>query len=303
MLVWNGASLTMNPTLSKKIVQRAIDEDPTAATVEYCVQPGLFREDVDDFVSRELVESLVVPGRFELAPQSGIHYAAFADVSGGRHDDAALAIAHRHGRLVVLDCIECYKSPHDPYEIVGRMSLTIKRYNCDRATGDSYSAEWAKRCFKSHGIFYNRASRSDWKKGLAAIHKVAKPKSQLYLELLPRLTSGEVELLDNDKLVDQLSNLQRRSRSGGRDSVDHAPSAHDDVANALAGVCDSAAERKIVMGVFDLQNVKGKTALEREIEMLDRERKITEQERKRYYENPPHDDEPVRELMRRCGRL
>ena len=33
----------------------------------------------------------------------------------------------------------------------------------------------------------------------------------------------------------QLTSLERRTARGGRDSIDHAPGAHDDIANAVAG--------------------------------------------------------------------
>ena len=61
-------------------------------------------------------------------------------------------------------------------------------------------------------------------------------KSDIYKEFLPLLNSNTVELLDNPKIVSQLSSLERRVARGGRDSIDHAPGAHDDVANAVAGV-------------------------------------------------------------------
>ena len=50
------------------------------------------------------------------------------------------------------------------------------------------------------------------------------------------MNSREVDLLDNSRLVSQLLGLERRTARGGRDSIDHAPGAHDDVANAAAGV-------------------------------------------------------------------
>ncbi len=61
------------------------------------------------------------------------------------------------------------------------------------------------------------------------------PKSDLYQRLLPSLNSGQVELLDHPRLLAQLSNLERRTARGGRDSIDHPPRAHDDLANAAAG--------------------------------------------------------------------
>jgi len=53
---------------------------------------------------------------------------------------------------------------------------------------------------------------------------------------LPLINSQQVELLDQPKLISQLCSLERRTARGGRDSIDHPPGAHDDVANAAAGV-------------------------------------------------------------------
>ena len=43
-------------------------------------------------------------------------------------------------------------------------------------------------------------------------------------------------MLDHPRLVNQLVSLERRTARGGRDSIDHAPGAHDDIANVVAGV-------------------------------------------------------------------
>ena len=61
-------------------------------------------------------------------------------------------------------------------------------------------------------------------------------KSDLYLELLPVLNTGEIELPDHPELIHQLCNLERRTRSGGKDKIDHLPGGHDDLANVAAGV-------------------------------------------------------------------
>ena len=45
-----------------------------------------------------------------------------------------------------------------------------------------------------------------------------------------------VELLDHPGLIAQLSSLERRTTRFGKDSIDHPSGAHDDVANAAAGV-------------------------------------------------------------------
>lgn len=207
ILCWNAPSLVMNPTLSEKIVNRAIAEDPVAARCEYAVEPGLFREDIEAFISRGDVEALVVPGRNELPPRAGITFRAFADVSGGKHDDAALVIGHRENQVAVIDLIERYRAPHNPLEIIGRMAATLRRYGLDKAVGDAYAAEFTRETFATNGIRYERSTTSVWNEGLAMMKKITKPRSVLYAELLPRLHSGEVELLDNEILIVQLSSL------------------------------------------------------------------------------------------------
>ena len=102
------------------------------------------------------------------------------------------------------------------------MSEKLKRFRLRRVTADNFAANFVVDAFQSNGISCTKSKLS---------------KSQLYLELLPQICSQSVELLDNEILVNQLSNLVRKTHSGGRDSVDHATGAMDDVANATAGVC------------------------------------------------------------------
>ena len=54
--------------------------------------------------------------------------------------------------------------------------------------------------------------------------------------MLPLLNSGRIVLPRNDRLVAQIVGLERRVTRAGKDSIDHAPNAHDDVPNCVAGV-------------------------------------------------------------------
>jgi hypothetical protein len=63
-----------------------------------------------------------------------------------------------------------------------------------------------------------------------------KPKSQLYIDLLGLINSERIALPDNSHLINQLTSLERRTARGGRDSIDHPPRGHDDLANAVAGL-------------------------------------------------------------------
>ena len=62
-------------------------------------------------------------------------------------------------------------------------------------------------------------------------------KSDLYVSFLPLLTSQMVELVDQPRLIQQIVGLERRTARGGRNTIDHAPNGHDDLANVVAGVC------------------------------------------------------------------
>jgi hypothetical protein len=50
------------------------------------------------------------------------------------------------------------------------------------------------------------------------------------------LNSRRCDLLDHDAILGQLVALGRRTTRTGRDTIDHAPHAHDDIANVVAGV-------------------------------------------------------------------
>ena len=75
-------------------------------------------------------------------------------------------------------------------------------------------------------------------------------RSGLYLAFLPLVLSGRAELLDNQRLFSELLSLQRRTRSGRRDRVDHPPRRHDDLVNAGAGVCSLLMVGKSYPGVL-----------------------------------------------------
>jgi hypothetical protein len=229
-LVVNCPSRMLNPTLPQKVVDDALEEDMAAAKSEYL---GEWRDDVGEYLPRSVIEDLVVDDRTELLPNERIGYTAFCDVSGGRGDDAALAIAHKEKRTVVVDYLKRYRPPFNPHEAVQDMVKELRRYRVRRITGDNYAADFVSRAFEGSGVRYTKCD---------------KPKSQLYIELLPRLCSREIELLDNEALVNQLAGLERRTRSGGRDIIDHPPGGHDDLANAVAGVAVVATNPVLIVG-------------------------------------------------------
>lgn len=223
-LVLQCPSRTLNPTLDQADIDEAMLDDPAKARSEYYAE---FRDDINDFVSRELIEGCVIKNREVNLPSPTRNYFAFVDMSGGRSDDHAIAIAHKDKRVVVIDYCRRYPKGQNPYNVVASMADQLGRYGVTKVHGDNYAAEWVSRSFQDNAITFEKSDRN---------------KSQIYLELLPRLGSGEIELLDDEMLVNQLASLQRQTRSGGRDIVDHPKGGHDDLANAVAGVSCVAAK-------------------------------------------------------------
>jgi len=215
----------MNPTVPQSIIDAALERDPAAAAAEWLAE---FRQDVEAFIAREVVEAAFQPGCFELAPVGGRNYVAFVDPSGGSADSMTLAIAHREKDRGVLDALRERRPPFSPDDVVQDFASLLKGYGVRRVQGDRYAGEWPREAFRKAGITYEISER---------------PKSALYGELLSLLNSGRVDLLDNQRLVNQLCTLERRTARGGRDSIDHPPGGHDDVANACAGALVLAASQ------------------------------------------------------------
>jgi hypothetical protein len=216
-LVWQGSTSAMNPSVPQSFIDAAYEDDPASAAAEYGAN---FRTDVESFVSREVVESCVVRGRFELQPIPGVTYYGFIDPSGGSSDSMTLCIAHNENGRSIIDVLREVAPPFSPEETVADFAKLLRAYHISTAVSDRYAGQWPVERFRHYGITCEQA---------------AKPRSDLYKDMLPALNSGAVELLDHPKAINQICALERRVARGGRDGVDHAPGAHDDIANALAG--------------------------------------------------------------------
>src|SRR5262249_26128876 len=80
---------------------------------------------------------------------------------------------------------------------------------------------WPTQSFARHGIEYREVNQSA---------------SDLYAHAIPVFTSARVQLLDVPRVVEQFLALRRKIGTGGKETIQHLRSGHDDVANALAGL-------------------------------------------------------------------
>jgi hypothetical protein len=212
-----AASKVMNPTLDQSVIDQAYLDDPQSATAEY---GGEFRSDIASFVDRAVLMDAIESGVDQRGCVPGITYRAFTDSSSGSKDSFTLAIAHREGDQAVLDVLIEHRAPFNPTDVIADLVGPLKAYGCYSVTGDRYALGYVASEFSKNSIRYECSQRD---------------RSQVYLAALPLLNARRVKLLESTRLINQLSALQRRTSSGGRQTVDHPRNGADDLANAAMG--------------------------------------------------------------------
>ena len=228
VLTWLAPTRVMNSTVPQQFINDELERDPAKAAAEYLAE---FRSDIESFVKREVIDSCTIPGRYELPYKRGINtYVGFVDLSGAGSDSMCLCVAHRIRNedwtiTTVIDAIREKRPPKtgqmSPEAVVQEFADVLRTYRLTSVTGDAYAGMWPREQFAKRKIRYHLADKS---------------KSLLYAESLPLLNSLSVELLDHERCIAQLCNLERRtSRGSGRDIIDHPPGQHDDIANAVMG--------------------------------------------------------------------
>jgi len=200
VLVAKASSRMLNPSLPQKVVDRAYERDAAVAASEF---GGEFRDDIESPFSPESVEGAIVPDRLELPPVRDVVFHGFVDAAGGGGggDSMTLALSHAEADTVVLDLVREVKPPFSPDQVVEDSATTLARYGLREVTGDRWASGFVAEAFEKAGISYRTSER---------------PKSDIYKELLPLLSSKRVELLDLPRLRAQLVGLERRTARAAR---------------------------------------------------------------------------------------
>ena len=225
VLVWRGSSSLMNPTINPRRLERERRLDPQRYTREYEAE---FVADLEALFDADALERCVRSGPRELPAAAGVRHVGFVDPSGGRRDAFTLAVGHRDESRCVVDCLRAWKSPFSPSVVVKECAEVARAYRVHSVRGDRYAGEWPREQFSAAGLRYEVAPR---------------PKSDLYLALLPAVNGELVELPNDEALLRELRALERRRGSSGKDRVDHPRGGWDDRANAVAGVVEAVLGR------------------------------------------------------------
>src|SRR5262249_46876364 len=174
ILVWQASTRAMNGTVPQSFIDAHMEEDAARASAEY---GATFRSDLEAFVSREVVQ-LCTGDYHELPAQAGyVSYFAFVDPAGGSGGDAfALAIGHREGQRVVIDCVRERRPPFAPSQVIDDEFIPLlKSYRIGKVVGDRWGGGFPPEAFQKGGIRYEAAKQ---------------PKSDIYRDALSLLNSG-----------------------------------------------------------------------------------------------------------------
>lgn len=230
VLCWRAPTWVMNPELPRdgEYLTAEFEKDPVSAAAEFGAE---WRDGASAFIDPNAISEAVVSGVREVEPKLSTPYVGFADAAGGSGGDSfTAAVAHQTPqKFIVVDAIREIPPPFSPEAAIIECVRMFKAYGVRRVISDRYASQFPVEIFAKHGITCEPTELS---------------KSEIYSEFLPLINSKKVDLLDHPKLIKQLCGLERRTARGGKDSIDHAPGMHDDVANAVCGAVVLASQHR-----------------------------------------------------------
>ena len=213
----------LNPTLSAEQEAEDYRLDPQSAIADWGCG---WRSDESQAFADADIDVATLVGQY-VVPSARHHcYVAYADLSGGRHDSAALAIAHKDKRRVIVDRVEVVPSPHDPKKVIARFAEVCREYFVDSISADNYGGEIMVPEFRANGI--------------ALIESEFSSASDIYCQAMPLFTARILDLPDVARLTHELRQLERHPRNRGGDQIRHPRKGMDDVANAALGAAVKA---------------------------------------------------------------
>ena len=141
-----GSTLQFNSLHDQRVIDKAIASDPALYRSEYFSE---WRDDLSNFITRELIESAVDVGVLVRSPVRGVRYLAFADPAHGRGDQYPLCISHVEGDKRVVDLVYERQGPgFNPYEVVQEICKILRTYHVTVVHGDNAAADGSPSCSK-----------------------------------------------------------------------------------------------------------------------------------------------------------
>jgi hypothetical protein len=230
-LVARGTTREFNPTIPQEEVDRELARDYETNKAEYLAE---FRNDLEEYVSRAAVEKCIAHGVHERPWVYGTTYFAFIDpATGSGSDSFTLAICHvKNGNTIVIDLLREWRpqSGFKVHEVVSEICNICKSYCTIRKIVSDHTGKWLESHFSYQGGMMLECS--------------AKPKHDLYLNLLPYVNSARIELFDEGSSCGKRCLMQLLALERSKAKIDHPSGQNDDLINSVAGVADIAISGK-----------------------------------------------------------
>jgi len=220
VLVWKAATWTMYPGVDRDFLADEEAADPVAYASEYGAD---FRTDLASFIGPETWDAAVIKARRSLPYDPTLRHVAYVDTAGGAgKDSATLSItAVKRDKTLATASLTEWRPRFSPTAVAEEMANQLKSYGLTIVTGDRFSGDVWPDLLRKHGITYKVSERNT---------------SEVYAAALPLISSsGRVELLDHDRLRNQVLALVRRTGPSGKDSITHPPGGNDDLATSTLG--------------------------------------------------------------------
>ena len=234
VLVFHGDTKLFNPTYSERKLERLKKRKPLTYRTENL---AFFRTDLSAMYDPLMIDKAINHDRpLEIPYREGIEYLCFVDIAGGGGKDSySLAIGHLENERVIIDVVRSRAPKFNPDEVTSQYCELLKQYKISKVIGDKFSGDWASNSFAKHDIEYDRSEKS---------------KSELYLEGESPFNTERVDLPGKELAITQLKNLIRKTRSGGKDSVDTDSGQPEDEANVIVGVIYLLTQEKKSASIF-----------------------------------------------------
>lgn len=248
-LVIRGTTKQFNPLISDEFLSQEESDDPLYFQREYLAD---FVDAIAAAFSADAIEDCTITGRSALPPKFGAQYFGYVDPAslsqsaGAKFNDEFVSgVAHCERGKVIIDAYKSFAPEQNgkrylPDDAISESIELFSRYGVHEVKGDHFASGYIEPKFVQAGF---------------AFEPIKLSKSDLYVEMMPMLNDGNIELLDCEYTNSQLKRLERRRGRNGRDRIDHVDKGHDDRANMVAGLVYMGKE-KMKTAPISLSDVK-----------------------------------------------
>lgn len=231
-IVFKAPSWVWNTILPKR---RFIDEwkiDPDGFDSEY---RSNFVDSVSDFLNSNFIDLCKITGTEFEAPEAGktTTYSAAIDAAYKGDTFTFSVVGNTENRIKQYICKGWEGDKKDPVKIseVAQYIRTIcKEYGINSVSADQYSFEPLREIFETYGVtLVEKTFTNTFKK-------------KIYFNLKRLINSQQLDLLDHEKLLKELKEINVTQTGSGQIKIGHPPGGSDDYADSLAIAAFEAVE-------------------------------------------------------------